>query len=215
MPLRIQPFDIDDEPPCEEEVIKILFKMKNNKTPGASGITVENLKFWYKKARQPSEGNDPDLAYVRLWEKVLELINIEIAEGEIPREFCNGTLVLIPKSSPGEYRGIALLEVIYKLVSAIINSRLQDRITYDDAVNGFRKRRGTGTAIMEAKLLMQLHYSKNEPLYMIFLDLNKTYDALDREQAARIFTLTGRILWKIIQSVEGSSTGRHYVSSDI
>ena len=85
----MNPFDIDDAPPCEEEVRKNLFKMKNNKTPGASGITVENIKLWYRKARQPSEGNDPDPVYVRLWEKVLKLIDLAIAEGEIPKAFCN------------------------------------------------------------------------------------------------------------------------------
>ena len=51
MPLNMQPFQIDDEPPFEEEARKNLFKMKNNKTPGASGITVENIKLWYKMAR--------------------------------------------------------------------------------------------------------------------------------------------------------------------
>ena len=53
-------------------------------------------------------------------------------------------LVLIPKSKAGEFRGIALLKIIYKLISSIINQRL------------FREKRGTGTAIMEAKLLAQL-----------------------------------------------------------
>ena len=33
-------------------------------------------------------------------------------------------LVLIPKSKAGEFRGIALLEIIYKLISSIINQRL-------------------------------------------------------------------------------------------
>ena len=71
---------------------------------------------------------------------------------------------MIPKSTPGQFRSIALLEVIHKLVSEICNRRIQRGIEFDDAIHGFRRGRGTGTAIMEAKLLMQLHCRQNEPL---------------------------------------------------
>jgi hypothetical protein len=78
------------------------------------------------------------------------------------------------------------LEPLYKLVSKIINDRIQAGITFDDAIHGFCPGRGTGTAIMEAKLLMQLHSRCDKPLFMIFLDLKKAYDTLDRSQAMRI-----------------------------
>ena len=89
-------------------------------------------------------------------------------------------------TTPGKFRGIALLEVLYKLVSTIINSRLKRTINFDDSIHGFRAGRGTGTAITEAKLRMQLHASKSDPLYIVFVDLNKAYDTLDRTQASRI-----------------------------
>ena len=56
----------------------------------------------------------------------------------------------------------------------------------DDALHGFRAGRGTGTAIMETKLLAQLRSRMDEPLFMIFLDLKKAYDTLNRPQAMRI-----------------------------
>ena len=104
--------------------------------------------------------------------------------------FSQGIFVLIPKAKSGESRGIALLEVIYKLVSSIINRRMQAGITFDDAVHGFRPGRGTGTAILEAKLLAQLQIRSDEPLYMVFVDLKKAYDTLDRTQAMRILKST-------------------------
>ena len=58
-------------------------------------------------------------------------------------------------------------------------------IEYDDSVHGFRKGRGTGTAILQAKLLYQCHYRQNTPLYAIFLDLRKAYDTLDRNRTLR------------------------------
>ena len=109
----------------------------------------------------------------------------------MPCAFKHSVLVLIPKSTPGQYRGIALLEVIYKLISSIINGRIQRAITFDDAIHGFRPGRGTGTAIMEAKLLMQLHCRRDDPLFMIFIDLKKAYDTVDRSQALRILEAYG------------------------
>jgi hypothetical protein len=105
---------------------------------------------------------------------------------EIPNNFYNAILVLIPKNTNGEYRGIALLEVIYKLISSIINQRLVNGIKWHDSIHGFRKGRGTSTAIMEAKLRMQLAQRSHKPIYMVFLDLKKAYDTLDRERTMTI-----------------------------
>jgi hypothetical protein len=84
----------------------------------------------------------------------------------MPRTFGMGILVLIPKGVPDQYRGIALLEVIYKLVSAIINRRVAEKIVFQDAIRGFRRGRGTGTAIIEAKLRMQLAQRQTNPHYL-------------------------------------------------
>ena len=95
--------------------------------------------------------------------------------------------VLLPKPD-GDYRGIALLEVVYKLISSIINQRLASGLNtkFHNAIHGFRSGRGTGTATIEAKLLMQLAQRANKPLYMIFMDLKKAYDTLDRNRTMKI-----------------------------
>ena len=117
--------------------------------------------------------------------KVLELVEIVFTGKPLPKSFGTGILVLIPKGVPDQYRGIALLEVIYKLVLAIINQQLAG-IGFHDAVHGFRARRGTGTAIIEVKLRMQLAQRTTKPLYLVFLDLKKAYDTLDRGQTLEI-----------------------------
>jgi Reverse transcriptase (RNA-dependent DNA polymerase) len=104
----------------------------------------------------------------------------------IPKSFGFGVLVLIPKGVPDQYRGIALLEIAYKLVSSIINRRLVKAIPFHDAIHGFRAGRGTGTAIIRAKLLMQLAQRQTKPIYMLFLDLKKAYDTLDRSRTLEI-----------------------------
>ena len=74
------------------------------------------------------------------------------------------------------------MEVMWKVVAAIINCRFASSIAYHDALRGFRAGRGTGTATLEAKLLQQLAALREEVLYVIFLELTKAYDALDRSR---------------------------------
>ena len=120
------------------------------------------------------------------WEKSVKLVELAFQSAEIPPAFSNVVLVLIPKDKPGEYRGIALLEVIYKLCSNIITMRLQDGIDFHDSIHGFRRHRGTATATIETKLRMQLAFRQQTPYYQIFIDLRKAYDTLDRERTIKI-----------------------------
>ena len=65
------------------------------------------------------------------------------------------TVVLIPKKRK-EYREIGLVEVMWKVVAAILHRQLTTAITYHDFLHSFRAGRGTGTATLEVKLLQQL-----------------------------------------------------------
>ena len=94
-------------------------------------------------------------------------------------------MVLIPKGK-GYYRGIVLMEVMWKIVAGILNHRITAYITYHDFLHGFRAGRGTGTPALKAKLLQQLAVLREEVLYVIFLDLHKAYDALDRSRFLKI-----------------------------
>jgi len=147
---------------------------------------IDNLKDWMDRANPSEEGALPDPAATALWAKVLEIVRLAFEEGELPRAFSEGMFVLIPKADVREYRGIALLEIIYKLISLIINGRLIGAVNFDDSMHGNLPRRGTGTAIMEAKLLAQLRCRIDEPLFMVFVDLKEAYYSLDRAQAMRI-----------------------------
>ena len=48
-------------------------------------------------------------------------------------------------------RGISLLEVLWKVVEAIINSRVNTAVQFHDILHGFCVRKGTGMNIMELK----------------------------------------------------------------
>ena len=90
-------------------------------------------------------------------------------------------MVLTPKGKK-DYCGIGLVEVMWKVVAEILNLRLKASITFHDFLHRFRAGCGTGTTILEAKLLQQLAALREEVLYVIFLDLQNAYDALDRSR---------------------------------
>ena len=99
-------------------------------------------------------------------------------------------VVLIPKGKE-DYRGIGLVEVMWNIVAEILNLRLTASITFHDFLHGFLEGRGTGTATLKAKLLQQLAALREEVLYMIFLDLHKAYNALDRSRCLDILERYG------------------------
>ena len=72
-------------------------------------------------------------------------------------------MVLIPKGKTN-YRGIGLVEVMWKVVAAMLNLRITASITFHDFLHGLRSGRGTGTSTLEAKLLQQLTALREEVL---------------------------------------------------
>ena len=56
------------------------------------------------------------------------------------------------------------MEVMWKVVAAILNRRLMASITYHNFLHVLRAGRGTGTATFEAKLLQQLAALREEVL---------------------------------------------------
>ena len=71
------------------------------------------------------------------WMLTVVLIQVIFREGHIPRAFKHAVLVLIPKAEQSKYRGIALLEVLYKLCSSIINRCICSNVGWHDGVHGF------------------------------------------------------------------------------
>ena len=85
----------------------------------------------------------------------MDLVQTAFREGRLVEEATWQAVVLISKG--GEYYcGIGLLEVMWKVVAAILNLWLKVSITYHNFLHGFRAGRGTGTATLEAKLLWQI-----------------------------------------------------------
>ena len=55
-------------------------------------------------------------------------------EGRVLAELAWNTIILLPKGK-GEYRGIGLVEVIWKMITTIIHNRLWTAIYLHDALH--------------------------------------------------------------------------------
>ena len=86
-----------------------------------------------------------------------------------------------PHGGRGDYQYIDLVEVVWKVVTVIINRRFTASIVFHDVLRGFQEGRGTGTSSLEVKLIQKLMATREKVLYAISLDLHKAYSALDRD----------------------------------
>ena len=70
-------------------------------------------------------------------------------------EFTWKTIALIPKGN-GYFRGIGLVEVLWKMMTVILNHRIGTAIVFHEVLHSFRTGRRMGTASINAKLLQYL-----------------------------------------------------------
>ena len=194
IPVKIEPFEVEDKVPDEGEIEWAVKRLQNNHSRGPSRMRVEHLKGWLAVAQRGEKGETADKEGggqedtregAENWARVVELVQTAFRDRDLAEEANWRAVVLIPKGKK-DYQGIGLVEVMWKVVAAILNHRFTASITYHDALHGFRAGQGTGTAIIEAKLLQQLVALREEVLYVIFLDLTKSYDALDRSRCLEI-----------------------------
>ena len=104
------------------------------------------------------------------WLLVVELVQHMFTTGEIPEELMWSHLAILPKGGGG-FRGIGLLETLWKLVEIVIDNRVKAKVKLHDILHGFVSKRGTGTAILEAKLQQELASIEQAPLFSVFIDL--------------------------------------------
>jgi len=209
------------------ELNYVLKGLKNWKAPGPDGICSE----FFKTAVENDAAEDfsPTHPQSSLGRVLLGICNRILRDG-VPAEWNVSGLVVIHKSGDPKdmtnYRGIALINVIVKLVSCVVNERIQrglqrtNRLATEQA--GFRSREecvGQACALYE---ILRRRTCQGECTYVAFVDFRKAYDTVPHEALLlklKKIGVTGRCLG-FIRSLYSAGmvklqTGSDYIGTEV
>ena len=153
----------------DSEILTVLKKMKNNKSPGSDGFTAEFFKFFYNDFK----------VFIR------KAINEGYSEGKLSITQRHGAITCLPKGDkPKQYlknwRPITLLNVIYKIASGCIAERVKsvlDKLISNEQT-GFMSGRYIGE---NTRLIYDILHITDEldiPGLLLIIDFEKAFDSI-------------------------------------
>ena len=156
------------------EVVRALAKMKNSKAVGPDGIPAEAWK------ALGEEGID---LLWDLFEKIHE-------QEEIPDEWRKSFIIPIFKEKGdiqdcNNYRGIKLMSHTMKIWERIIDQRLRVEVAITPEQFGFMPNRSTTDAVFALRQMMEKYREGQKTLHIAFIDLEKAYDRVPRQEVWR------------------------------
>ena len=112
-----------------------------------------------------------------------------------------GESIIVPvhksgnKLDPSNYRGISLINVMYKIFSNIIYDRLyvwaEEFNKIDESQAGFRSGYSTVDNIFTLQSLIQKYLSKpNGRFYVLYVDFKKAFDGLNHHKLFLVYMKT-------------------------
>ncbi|KAK3520147.1 hypothetical protein QTP70_016254 [Hemibagrus guttatus] len=154
----------------KDEVRKALKRMKSGKAVGPDDIPVEVWKCLGEAAVE---------FLANLFNRVLE-------SERMPEEW-RSVLVPIFKNkgdvqSCSNYRGIKLMSHTMKVWERVVEARLRKVVEICEQQYGFMPRKSTTDAIFALRILMEKYRDGQRELHCVFVDLEKAYDRVPREE---------------------------------
>ncbi|KAK3550571.1 hypothetical protein QTP70_000048 [Hemibagrus guttatus] len=155
----------------KDEVRKALKRMKSGKAVGPDDIPVEVWKCLGEAAV----------------EFLASLFNRVLESEKMPEEWRRCVLVPIFKNkgdvqSCSNYRGIKLMSHTMKLWERVVEARLRKVVEICEQQYGFMPRKSTTDAISALRILMEKYRDGQRELHCVFVDLEKAYDRVPREE---------------------------------
>ncbi|KAK3567307.1 hypothetical protein QTP86_017622 [Hemibagrus guttatus] len=155
----------------KDEVRKALKRMKSGKAVGPDDIPVEVWKCLGEAAVE---------FLANLFNRVLE-------SERMPEEWRRSVLVPIFKNkgdvqSCSNYRGIKLMSHTMKVWERVVEARLRKIVEICEQQYGFMPRKSTTDAIFALRILMEKYRDGQKELHCVFVDLEKAYDRVPREE---------------------------------
>ncbi|KAK3506210.1 hypothetical protein QTP70_002182 [Hemibagrus guttatus] len=155
----------------KDEVRKALKRMKSGKAVGPDDIPVEVWKCLGEAAV----------------EFLASLFNRVLESEKMPEEWRRSVLVPIFKNkgdvqSCSNYRGIKLMSHTMKVWERVVEARLRKVVEICEQQYGFMPRKSTTDAIFALRILMEKYRDGQRELHCVFVDLEKAYDRVPREE---------------------------------
>ncbi|KAK3516480.1 hypothetical protein QTP70_017817, partial [Hemibagrus guttatus] len=155
----------------KDEVRKALKRRKSGKAVGPDDIPVEVWKCLGEAAV----------------EFLTSLFNRVLESERMPEEWRRSVLVPIFKNkgdvqSCSNYRGIKLMSHTMKLWERVVEARLRKVVEICEQQYGFMPRKSTTDAIFALRILMEKYRDGQRELHYVFVDLEKAYDRVPREE---------------------------------
>ncbi|VEN37593.1 unnamed protein product [Callosobruchus maculatus] len=168
--------EIDKIPPTISEIREIIKKIKNNKTPGSDNITAEMFKY------------GGEALEVHMYNMIK---NIWIKE-ELPEDWREAIICPIykkgDKADCHNYRGIALLNAAYKILTMYLKDKLT--VEMENIVGeyqcGFRPGRSTIDQIFTLRELQAESYEHGLQTLVLFVDFQQAYDRIKRHRMYKV-----------------------------
>ena len=163
---------IDCPPPNQDEVRTAIARLKNNKAAGADGLPAELFK----------TGGDELIGSMH------KLICKIWLDERMPDDWNLSVLCpVFKKGDPsvcGNYRGISLLPIAYKVLSSVMCERLKPIVA--DLIGpyqcGFRPGKSTTDQIFTLRQILEKTHEKQIDTYHLFVDYKAAFDSPIREK---------------------------------
>ena len=170
---------IPDDVPTDNEIQRALSKLNTYKAPGPGGVRPATLK-------SVATSKDAEVAPIR--ESLFALYKNCYSNRTVPLAFLDGSMSLIPKGGkfsvePSELRGITVLPSCGRVYSNILNERLMSAQLHP-AQHGFVRQLSTLHAVLELKQRVRRARLNLSTLKVVYVDVRKAYDSLDRRALA-------------------------------
>ncbi len=134
--INVDPYAVEDKPPGDWELRECARALSNGRAAGMSFVRAEHIKEWLRGAEHKE---DPEALAAEgagdNWRLLVRLVQVVWRTGKIPQQLLWIIVVLLPKGG-GDYRGIGLLEPIWKVLEVVMDQQLNS-IKLHNSLHGF------------------------------------------------------------------------------
>ena len=159
------------KPTSEDEIMKILKKFGNGKSPGHDQIKIDLVKQVANEIAYP----------------LMLIFNSSLSTGVVPDEFKIAKVIPIyKKDNPelfGNYRPVSVLPCLSKILERIVYNRSYDFLTKNEILYkkqyGFRTNHSTYMAVLDFINDVGKAIDEGMTTAGVFMDLSKAFDTID------------------------------------